>query len=79
MEIEDTGGGMEEEAVEKALKQMRECTIDTLREHEHVGMINACLRLKMLTDNRTIFELESEKGIGTFVSIRIPTETLNKS
>ena len=58
---------------------MRECTIDTLREHEHVGMINACLRLKMLTDNRTIFELESEKGIGTFVSIRIPTETLNKS
>ena len=78
LEIEDTGGGMEEDAVEKSLKQMRECTIDTLREHEHVGMINACLRLKMVTDNRTVFELESEKGIGTFVSIKIPTETLNK-
>lgn len=78
LEIEDTGGGMEEDIVEITLQQMRECTIDTLREQKHVGMINACLRIKMLSDNRAVFDLESEKGIGTFVSIRVPADVLKR-
>ncbi len=76
LEIEDTGGGMEDDVVAQLLDKMQNCTIDTLKDNEHVGMINACLRLKMMTNNKVRFELESEVGIGTYISIIIPREIL---
>ncbi|HKM23149.1 MAG TPA: histidine kinase [Lachnospiraceae bacterium] len=79
LEIEDTGGGMEDDVVERLLHKMQNCTIDTLKDNEHVGMINACLRLKMVTQQKVKFELESEVGIGTYISIIIPTEVLEHS
>lgn len=79
LEIEDTGGGMEEDVVARLLDKMQNCTIDTLKDNEHVGMINACLRLKMVTKQKVRFELESEVGIGTYISIIIPIEVIEHS
>ncbi len=75
MEVEDTGGGMEEDEVRLLTERMRSASIDMLREKGRVGVVNACLRIRMMTDNTAVFDLESEKGIGTVFTVRIP---LNK-
>lgn len=72
MEIEDTGGGMEEEEVTQLNDKMNQVVIEDIKNKKHVGVLNACLRLKMATQNQVSFEMESEKGIGTFLVIRIP-------
>lgn len=76
LEVEDTGEGMEDEEVDNFLKKMQTCGIEELMENEHVGMVNACLRLRMITKERAQFELESEKGIGTFMLIKVPADVL---
>lgn len=75
IEIEDTGSGMEEDEQQRLLDTMQNASIERLREKGRVGMVNACLRLKMVTENRARFVLESEKGVGTMVQIRIPYGT----
>lgn len=72
IEVEDTGNGMEENEQQRLLDLMRDASIDRLKEKGRVGVVNACLRLKMVTDNQVKFALESEKGVGTMVQIRIP-------
>jgi len=72
IEVEDTGNGMEEDEQKRLLETMRNASIDRLKEAGRVGMVNACLRLKMVTDNKVRFALESEKGVGTVVQIRMP-------
>ncbi|MBD5517033.1 MAG: histidine kinase [Lachnospiraceae bacterium] len=76
MEIEDTGGGMEERAVEQINLKMQNCSIEDIRENEHVGIINACLRLKRFAQGHADFFLESEMGVGTFTTIRVDVEYL---
>lgn len=76
IEIEDTGDGMEEEAVAKINESMRDCTIEDIKQNAHIGIINACLRLKMISRGNVEFYLESEKGIGTFMTIRVESEYL---
>ncbi|MDO4304594.1 MAG: sensor histidine kinase, partial [Bacillota bacterium] len=77
LEVEDTGEGMDEEQVEELRVRMGACSIDEVKENEHVGMINACLRLRMITGGKSEFELESERGVGTCITIRVPIEELN--
>lgn len=72
IEVEDSGSGMEEEERKKLLERMQDASIDRLKEKGRVGVVNACLRLKMVTENQVKFALESEKGVGTMVQIRIP-------
>lgn len=71
IEIEDTGGGMEEEVVAKMNESMRCCTIEDIKENTHIGILNACLRLKMISKGNVEFFLESEKGVGTFMIIKV--------
>lgn len=78
IEIEDTGSGMGEDEHQRLLDMMQNASIDRLKEKGRVGIINACLRLKMMTENRVKFALESEKGVGTIVQIRIPYEGENE-
>lgn len=78
IEIEDTGNGMEEDECQRLLDAIQNASIDRLREKGRVGVINVCLRLKMVTDNQVKFALESEKGVGTLVQIRIPYEKESK-
>lgn len=78
LEIEDTGNGMEEEVAEELLAKMRNANMDMLKEKGRVGIINACIRLKMMTKDEVKFDLESERGIGTIVTVKIPIDTIEK-
>ncbi|OQA23969.1 MAG: hypothetical protein BWY61_01320 [Firmicutes bacterium ADurb.Bin354] len=57
---------------------MHKADIRMLQENKSVGIVNACLRIKMLSEDSAAFELESEESIGTTVTIRIPIEHLRK-
>lgn len=72
VEIEDTGCGMEESYMLQLRKRMEQASIESLKEKGSVGIINACLRLKMVTNDSVKFELDGEKGVGTMVLIKIP-------
>lgn len=76
IEIEDTGEGLEEDVLADIQDKMSNASIERLQEKGRVGMLNACLRIKMVTNNTARFLIESEKKIGTMVQIRIPLEQL---
>ena len=78
IEIEDTGNGMKEEETEKLLTSMREANISMLEKKGRVGVVNACIRLKMVTDDKVLFKIDSEEGIGTIITITVPEECLKK-
>ena len=74
IEIEDTGSGMEAEQIRKLEEDMQNVDIEMLKNKKSVGMLNACLRLKMCSENTAQFSLEGEEGAGTWVTIRIPVK-----
>ena len=76
IEVEDTGDGMEEADVETLQKKMNSVTIDMVRAAKHVGILNACLRIKMMFKEQAKFAIESEKGIGMSVIITIPSDLI---
>lgn len=76
MEIEDTGSGMRDDEVMYLNERMNNCTLDDVKKGSHVGILNACLRLRMSTDLEAHFNLESEKGVGTFITITVPANRL---
>lgn len=78
LEIEDTGKGMDGFLMEKLLWKMRNASIGLLYEKERVGVVNACLRLKMETGGEAGFELDGEEGIGLIVQIKIPCRCLKR-
>jgi len=78
MEIEDTGNGMSEADVTKLNDSMNNSSIDDLKKQSHIGIINACIRFRMNSDDRARFEIESEEGVGTFTVISVPLEAIEK-
>lgn len=76
IEIEDTGGGMEESEAARLCERMQNGTIEDIKENVHVGILNACLRLKRFSGERAFFSLESEQGVGTFTTIRVDAACL---
>jgi two-component system sensor histidine kinase YesM len=70
--VEDTGSSMEEAAVAELLEKMKNANIEMLKNKGRVGMVNACLRLKMVSEDKVQFEIEGEVGVGTTVQIKIP-------
>lgn len=72
IEIEDTGCGMDDGFMKELRQKMQNANIQSLKKKGRVGMINACLRLKLLTNDEVKFELDGEKGMGTMVLVRIP-------
>lgn len=76
IEIEDTGVGMKEDECQRQLQRMREAGWEDLKAEKQVGMLNASIRLRLLTDNRVRFALQSEEQIGTTVEIAIPMDSL---
>lgn len=79
IEIEDTGDGMDENEVKSLQERMNSVTIDAVKKAKHVGILNACLRIKMMYKDRARFSIESEKGIGMSVIITIPTELITSA
>ena len=78
MEIEDTGDGMPESEVERLNDSMNNALIDDLKKNDHIGVINACIRLKMKTDNQASFGGEREEGVGTFTVIKVPLSSISE-
>lgn len=71
LEIEDTGAGMSQEKAEKLLETMRTCNYTHLSTSDRIGIINACVRLKVIEGDDVGFYLESEEGIGTYLRIEM--------
>jgi len=69
LEIEDTGVGISEEKQRRLEEEMNQADIEMLKTRSHVGMINACLRLKKTARSGVRFVVESEENIGTTVTI----------
>lgn len=78
LEIEDTGEGIEESFLEELKYKMEHASIEKLKDKKGVGILNACLRLKMATDDKVSFDLESEAGLSTMITIKIPASYLSK-
>lgn len=76
IEIEDTGRGIEEQKLYQMQHDMQNADIEMLKNKKSVGMLNACLRLKMCTEDHVCFEIEGEEGVGTWITICIPMEYL---
>lgn len=72
IEVEDTGGGIDRKLLEELKEKMEHANIEHLKNKEGVGMLNACLRLKMATKNKVKFEVESEAFVYTLITIKIP-------
>ena len=79
IEVEDTGDGMDEADVDLLQRNMNGVTIDTIKKAKHVGILNACLRIKMMFKDQAKFAIESEKGIGMSVIITIPSDLITKA
>lgn len=78
LEVEDTGQGMPEEKCRRLAGEMNGASIERLKDSGRVGMLNAALRLKLFLDGRVEFEMDSETGVGTLVTIRIPLEAARR-
>lgn len=74
LEIEDTGEGVNEEVQNAINEQLENVSLEMMKGKKHVGMLNACLRLKLLSRGRAKYRLESEEGVGTVFHIEIPLE-----
>ncbi len=74
LEIEDTGEGVNEEVQDAINEQLENVSLEMTKGKKHVGMLNACLRLKLLSRGRAKYRLESEEGVGTVFHIEIPLE-----
>lgn len=71
IEIEDTGIGMDEEELGQLVDKMNNASIELLKKGTRVGIINACLRLKMYSKDKIKFEVSSEEAVGTIVTIQM--------
>ena len=63
---------MDEEMKENLLFKMNNASLELIKMGRSVGMTNACLRLKMITEDKARFDLETEPGVGTIVFVAIP-------
>ena len=80
MEVEDTGGGMSDAEIASLVKNIDNVSIEQIKGKKHVGILNACLRLKMHSENEAVITIDSEVGVGMCVLIRVPLNklTINK-
>ena len=74
LEIEDTGSGMDEPQKKNLEEKMNNASMELLQKSERIGIINACLRIRIFTNNKVSFVVDSEEGTGLTVQIRIPFE-----
>ena len=76
METEDTGMGMSQPEMEELQSRMQNASIEMIRAKGRIGIVNACLRLKMISDNSASFTVDGEEGVGMTVTVRIPLSSV---
>ncbi len=67
IQVEDNGGGMDEQELEKLKRNM-----DTDMDTGHIGLANVAQRLKALYDGQSQIRVESKKGEGFSVLFIVP-------
>ena len=72
LEVEDTGAGMDTDSAQRMQRRMNECTFADLKKNKHIGILNACLRTKLIAGDDVDFIFESEEKIGTYIKITMP-------
>ncbi|MBR5376381.1 MAG: histidine kinase [Lachnospiraceae bacterium] len=72
IEVEDTGVGMNVVVAEDIAERAKNASLETMEGKRHIGIMNAFLRLKMVTGGRAQFFVESERGVGTVIRMTIP-------
>lgn len=77
IEVEDTGAGMSDDKLHDMQEKIKTVNIDMLKEQKSVGILNACLRIKMMTDDASVIGVDSEEDIGTTIIIKIPINKLH--
>lgn len=78
IEVEDTGGGMDEAEVAKMMENINHVSIEAIKGKKHIGILNACLRLKMISSDEAEIRIDSEAGVGVIVEIKIPLDKLDR-
>ena len=66
---------MTDDEAEFMKQLMATSSIENLKTNKHVGIMNACLRLKMMNKGVS-FRVESEDKTGTLIEIRIPFDEM---
>ena len=79
IEVEDTGDGMDEQTVKILNEKLQNPSIEQLKDKSRVGMLNASLRIKMLTSGNYRISIGSEQGVGTMIQLRLSLEALMNS
>ncbi len=72
IEVEDTGVGMNIVVAEDIEERAKNASIESMEGKKHVGIMNAFLRLKMVTGGKAQFFVESERGVGTVIRMTLP-------
>lgn len=74
LEVEDTGAGMSPVACAALESKMQRASFSQLqRSSKHIGMINSCLRIKLLAgEENTKFTFEGEENVGVYLRIEMP-------
>ena len=77
MEVEDTGAGMSPAACATLEAKMQRASFSQLqRSSQHIGMINSCLRIKMIAgEENAKFTFEGEENVGVYLRIEMPVIT----
>lgn len=70
--IADTGIGMDEEGMEKAMSIFGQADSQLARKYEGTGL-GLPLSRNLVEMHKGALELKSQKGVGTFVTVRLPT------
>ncbi|MFU7515192.1 sensor histidine kinase [Clostridium sp. HCS.1] len=78
MEISDTGEGITKEILDKIRNSIDNFNFDSLNEEKSIGIFNAYLRMKMYFNNNISFEIDSEEGEGTDITIKISIDEFQK-
>lgn len=63
---------MDTDSAQRMQRRMNECTFADLKKNKHIGILNACLRTKLIAGDDVDFIFESEEKIGTYIKITMP-------
>ena len=70
--VEDDGCGMEQEAVDKLMYQMKRQSLHRSSSKDSIGLANIYQRLQLYYGESAVFRMNSTPGKGTKVEIIIP-------
>ncbi len=75
IEVEDTGVGVSGEQARELQNCMEHSDIEKIESSESIGILNACVRLRMFYGEMFDIQIKSEEKVGTVIVIKVPILT----